>query len=678
MKKFVSIRIRKLHDWGMGSTEKKKKKDGVQGLTAHDLRLIDTPNADPARLREITICSEETEWKPEKLSAKLAEKIGADEPDFIYKKAKARIKELGIDDSRPDLCKVVNLMVMVSPQWLRDGSETQPVNKEKSENWTRIANDFLLNKFGDNYLGGIGHLDELNPHLTAYVLPAVFKERGKAGRKSKKKANSPAKESWGLDSKSMFTPDEKIPDPTDQTGKRKIRIPLTGTLSRLQSEFANFCQENGLDVERGIIGSRAKYREIADHNHLLRMQTRKREELEKIADIETLRELVVSGIMKAQDYDRIVKELDQLKSQMAEDQKPLLLANMRLSQEKGLLATEKQRLTSEISAFSRAVPVGELIEKLTGVEARPAQEPGRYHYALHTGMVLEVDEATNKFRNLTPAIRGLGNMQEKSGGRGGIDAAIYLTGCNRDAANLLIADLFSIQAATATIAKSLEEAPQTDERRTLAKNAATINFELSKADESKWPELRKHFIESLNCDANTVDRLKKNGQIYANSRGQLVTILHYQSGELASKSNGRIIQDVHNPESGFFIERGNGGLISIGGTEKTDTVVVDDVLQALALDVHQSHTGTTKKIIVVGRKPKPRITSLLAAMAKASKLFVAAARTEIGQRFAQWMKIAIPAITELSPPEEAISWSRHVRESPLFRNRKPRPDLEIQ
>jgi len=551
------------------------------------------------------------------------------------------------------------------------------VNQEKSKNWTRIANDFLLQKYGDNYLGGIGHLDELNPHLTAYVLPAVFKKRGKAGRKSKTKANSPANESWGLDSKSMFTPDEKIPDPADPTGKRKIRIPLTGTLSRLQSEFAKFCQENGLDVERGIIGSRAKYREVADHNHLLRMQTRKREELEKIADVETLRELVVSGIMKAQDYDRIAKELDQLKCQMAEDQKPLLFANMRLSQEKGFLATEKQRLTSEISAFSRAVPVGELIEKMTGVAARPAQEPGKYHYVLHTGMVLEVDEATNKFRNLTPEIKGLGNMQEKSGGRGGIDAAIYLTGCNRDAANLLIADLFSIQAATATIAKSLEEAPQTDERRALAKNAATINFELSQADESKWPELRKHFIESLNCDAKTVDRLKKQGQIHANSRGHLVTTLHYQPGELATKPDGRIIQDIHNPETGFFIEYGNNGHLLIGDTAKAETVVVDDVLEALALEVHQSHTGKRQNIMVVGRKPKPRITSLLAAMAKATTLFVSTARTEIGRKFARWMQTAIPSITELSPPEGWLSWGQYVQKSPQFRKAKTHSTPEI-
>lgn len=143
-----------------------------------------------------------------------------------------------------------------------------------------------------------------------------------------------------------------------------------------------------------------------------------------------------------------------------------------------------------------------------------------------------------------------------------------------------------------------------------------------------------------------MDHLKKLGHIHANSRGHLVTTLHYQPGELASKPAGQIAQDVHNPESGFFIEYGNGGQISIGGTEKADTVVVDDVHEALALDVHQSHMGIRKNIIVVGRKPKARIASLLAAIAKSAKLFVSAARTEIGKRFVQWMRNTIPTIPE--------------------------------
>ncbi|MDD5198223.1 MAG: plasmid recombination protein [Terrimicrobiaceae bacterium] len=677
MNKFVSIRIRKLHDWGMGSFQNGKKKHGVQGLTAHDLRLIDTPNADPERLREITICSEETGWNPAKLSAELAQKIGANKTDFVAKKAKARIKDLGIDDSRPELCKVVNLMLMVSPQWLRDGSETQPLNMEKSEKWTRIANGFLRERFGDNYLGGLGHMDELNPHLTGYVLPAVFKMRSKAGRKSSKKSVRPAQENWGLDSKSMFTPDKRIRDPDDPHGEREIRIPLTGTLSRLQSEFADYCQKQGLDVVRGIIGSRAKYREVANQNHLLRTQARTREELEKIADVETLREIAVSGIMKAQDYDRVAKELDQIKNQMAKDQKPLLLANFRLSEEKAVIVNEKQRLSKDLSAMSRVVPVGELIEKLTGIDAKPATEPGKYQYVLHSGMTLEVDENTNKFRNLTPAIKGLGNMRDKSGGRGGIDAAIYLTGCTRDAATLLITDLFSIQTATATIAQSIEAEPQTDERKALAKFADTIRWEISQSNEARWPELRKRLVDPLNCNAKIIDELKQRGWIHANNRGHLVTNLHYFPGELASEPAGRIVQDIQDSEAGFYFEYGHNGQIYIEGSKKADTIVVDDLVEALALNVHEAQAAIRRSIIVVGRKPKPRITSMLASMAKSTKLFVSAARTEIGDKFRQWMRIAIPSINEIAPPKDFLSWDRYIRESPKFRKSKQSPTNDI-
>ncbi len=350
---------------------KTRKTYGVEGLTAHDLRLINTPNADPKRHKEITICSEETGWIPTKLSTEFAQKIGADKTNFVAKKANALIKKLEIQDRKPSSCKVANLMLMVSPQWLREGSETQPLNNEKAEKWIQKANEFLIKRFGENFLCGIAHMDELNPHLSAYVLPAVFKKRKKAGRKSRSKKDQPAQETWGLDSKSMFTPDIRILDPKDPKGQRTIRIFGTGTCSQLQTEFAKFCQENGLDVVRGIVGSRAKYREVADQNHLLRMQAHTREEVEKIVDIGSLRDLVISGIIKAQDYDRIAKELDQVKAQMSEKQQSLLLANIRLSEEKAVLADEKLRLSKELSAMSRAVPVGELIEKLTGVDARP-------------------------------------------------------------------------------------------------------------------------------------------------------------------------------------------------------------------------------------------------------------------------------------------------------------------
>lgn len=670
MKKFVSIRVRKLRAWGNGSVKNGKKIYGVEGLSAHDLRLIRTDNADPNRLQQNTICCAETDWKPAKFTASLAREIGADRIDFFSKKAQARIQKLGINDNKPDSCKVANLMLMVSPQWLRDGDETNPVNTEKAERWVQLANEFLRDFYGENYLGNVGHLDELNPHLSAYVLPAVKKTRKKRGPKSRSKERESV-ESWGLDSKSMFTPDIRIVDPSDAEEKQTLRIPESGTCSRLQTEFAEFLQKNGLDVERGIVGSRAKYKEISEQNHLLRSQAAKREDVEKIADIETLRQMVLSGQMKAQDYDRVVREIDRLKEQMAEQQKPLLFANQLLAVEKEGLATELNRLSDELSKKSRAVPVGELIEKLTGVEPRPG-ENGKEIYVLHTGMRLEVDPKTNKFRNLTPEIKGAGNMATKAGGKGGIDLAIYLTRCKADAAKTLIADLFSVDTAAATIAKTIEEEPITPEREALAHTSETIRKTIVKPDESKWPDLRATLIHQHNFDGDCIDRLKKGRWISANTNGHLVTTRVTTAtvdGEEKYEISGHQIQDVSDSDDGFYIETGeNGRAIIANPKQAKHTVIVADTLEGLAIQADNLRRKISRGIVVIGRKPKRKTETFLRELAKKSSVMVAITRAKISENFGDWVKKIIPDAIELYPPKGWHSWRDLIR--------APRPEQE--
>lgn len=678
MKKFVSIRVRKLRAWGNGSVKNGKEINGVEGLSAHDLRLIRTDNADPNRLRQNTICCAETNWRPAKLTTALAKEIGADRVDFFANKAKQRIEKLGIKDNTPDSCKVANLMLMVSPQWLRDGSETNPVNSEKASKWNQLASEFLRQKFGENYLGDAEHLDELNPHKSAYVLPAVKKLRKKRGPNSKSKKRESV-ESWGLDSKSMFTPDIRIVDPSDPKEKQTLRIPESGTCSRIQTEFAEFLQKNGLDVERGIVGSRAKHREISEQNHLLRSQAAKREDVEKIADVETLRQMVLSGQMKAQDYDRLVREINRLKEQMSEDQKPLLFANQLLAVEKEALEEERKRLSTELSEKSRAVPVGELIQKLTEADPRPG-ENGKEIYVLHTGMKLEVDPGTNKFRNLTPEIEGAGNMATKAGGKGGIDLAIFLTGCNPDAAKTLIADLFSIDAAAASIAKTIEEEPQTPEREALANHAKAIAREINKADETKWLELRAILIDQLNFNATTVDTLKKSRWISANRLGHLVTtratIVKVES-EKKLKTSGYIVQDVRESDEAFYGENGDNGHAIIARFKSSKhTIVAADPLEALALQAYHHRRKIERDIIVIGRKPKPKTTVYLRALAKKTSLMVACARTEIGKAFAEWVKSVIPQVTEITPPKSWKSWSEYIR-TPEEESDPAKPQLHI-
>jgi len=307
MRNFVCIRARKCHCWGDGS--KPARRVGVGGLTKHDLRLIDTPNADEKRLEQNMICSEETSWQPVPLTRSLAKRIGADREDFFSAKARRRMEDLGIaEPSRPEAVRTINFLAVVSPEWLRNGDAANPLDTVKADQFAKAAADFFREIYAENFLGCVIHADELNTHCSAYVLPAVRKIRRRAGRprKDDKPSDSavPAK-TWGLSAKSMLTPDQRLTTGDEKT----VRIYDSGTCSKLQSEFAQFCKSRGLNVTRGVHGSRARHRDIAEQNHLLRSAGMPKERIARIDDIEKLRKIALQNVLKAREQDELQSKL---------------------------------------------------------------------------------------------------------------------------------------------------------------------------------------------------------------------------------------------------------------------------------------------------------------------------------------------------------------------------------
>ena len=307
MRNFVCIRARKCHCWGDGS--KPARLVGVGGLTKHDLRLVDTPNADEERFEQNMICSEETLWKPEPLTRSLARKIGTDRDDFFSAKARRRMEDLGIaEPARPETVRTINFLAMVSPEWLRRGGAANPLDMVRADEFAKVAAAFFREKYAENFLGCVIHGDEANTHCSAYVLPAVRKIRRRAGRPRKdgSPSASPAPvETWGLSAKSMLTPDQR-----HITEDKKIeRILNSGTCSRLQTEFAEFCRSRGLKVRRGIRGSRARHKDIAEQNHLLRSASLPKENIAWMDDIEKLREIALQNVLKARENDELQSKL---------------------------------------------------------------------------------------------------------------------------------------------------------------------------------------------------------------------------------------------------------------------------------------------------------------------------------------------------------------------------------
>jgi len=677
MKKYVTIRVQKLRDWGNGYEKMERrirrkkgfsefvtrKIRGVEASIAHVLRRIITLNSDPERRKRITICCKTFEWKPVQLTAKTAKEIGADSADYVVKLAKERISKLGIIDSKKESCKVVEMILTVSPEWLRDGDEENPINPEKEAAFVKCAFNFLRETYKDNCLFACEHPDELNTHVHAYILPAVLKVRKNAGRPRKRSIVVPKSkpvEIWGLDSKSMFTPDHRIQDPSKEDDSAVIRLAHSGTCSQLQRDFALYCQQHGLDVERGIVGSRAKYQEVSKYTRLLRHAAMQEDELEEIIDIDQLRTVALQNYLKAKDHDRIACELKLLQEQVLAEQRPLLKELNQSALKVKKLQHDSDQLTIQMAAKARAVPVGELIEKLTGVESRPGANSGKCLYVLHTGMQLEVDVATNKFKNLTPEISGQGNMSSKSAGRGGIDAAIFLTGCSPEAAQILIVDLFSIDTAVATISEALHSAPNTPERKMLSDHAISVASDVGKPDPSKWPTLRNYLVGTLGLTENIIDKLKQDGWIRANRYGHLVAERKIIDSNGKIRPSGNFVQDVTQPITGYYAENGIGytTIFEAKGTEPI--VIVDDPLEALALEAHLSKSNISRTVFAIGRKRKPKTEEFLRMLGKKTKIYFTEIPSEIGRKFAEWVRRILPTAKEIAPPHGRLSWREYL------------------
>lgn len=306
MKNFVMVRAQKCASWGDGN--KAAKVLGVGGQTKHDLRLIDTPNADPGRREENLICASDTGWKLVRLTNPLAAQIGADRADFFSARAKQRMARLGIaEPQRADVVRMINFIATVSPEWLRNGNESGPLDAGKSGKFSEAAAEFFRTKYGDNFLGCIIHMDELNPHCSAYVLPAVHMVRRAAGRPRKDMAgrSAPVPEAtWGLRAKSFLSPDQRVKD-----ADKKQRIYGSGDCSKLQTEFADLCRSKGMDVVRGVYGSRATYKTIAEHNHLLRASVVLEQDLASIDDVQKLRKIALQNALKAREHGDLQAKL---------------------------------------------------------------------------------------------------------------------------------------------------------------------------------------------------------------------------------------------------------------------------------------------------------------------------------------------------------------------------------
>ena len=192
-------------------TEKLKTAGNIGGLNAHLTRTMDVPNADP------------------ELARFNSRQVGSSD---LWADVQNRLKEAGIEKTRKDGVLAVEHLATYSPEGLASfrketqaGKPSQLVaSKVELDRWNAfVANtrQWLTDRYGEkNLVNFTVHMDEKSPHIHAVVVPI------------------------------------------DQKGKLNCKSYLGGRekMMEMQDSFAQ--AHKGLDLQRGIKGSKAHHQEV--------------------------------------------------------------------------------------------------------------------------------------------------------------------------------------------------------------------------------------------------------------------------------------------------------------------------------------------------------------------------------------------------------------------------------
>ena len=170
----------------------------ARGKTAHNYRLMETPNADPGRSSTLN-----------------QEYINTTHTDY-WSLAEQRIAEVVTRKVREDQVRAMELVLTASPEWFQRDAQGQAQDMRGSA-WVTDNLNFLKERFGEkNVVSFTLHQDEKTPHIHAVVVPITAQHR--------------------LSADTLFNPK---------------------TLRQLQTDYATVMARHGL--ERGVAGSRRQH-----------------------------------------------------------------------------------------------------------------------------------------------------------------------------------------------------------------------------------------------------------------------------------------------------------------------------------------------------------------------------------------------------------------------------------
>lgn len=664
MKNFVFVHFMKCNSWGRGNIVKKGifsgRSGGVAGLWMHDMRLIETINANPKKLHHNAIICKETNWKPVNLSKVNIEKLGCNDPDFVAKRAKQLLLDKKIK-ARPNSVKVAAFILHASPQFLRDGTDDGKLNPEKVQTWAAGTIEYLQRTYGERLISAMIHMDESNPHMSAYVVPLIEKYVNKRGPKAKKMKGKPPEATLKLclSAKEMFTPDQVIMKVDEKTKEEILEKVIPGTCSLMQDEYAATLREYGLDVRRGV--KKPILHRGIEHEVNMDLYVRRTNPVAHVKSLSPaeLLDWAVVAAPTAEDAARAKKERDYYQVSAADAQK------------------KAASLEQVIEDSQRELPVGDVIKKLMGLDPLGPDEdnPGpssspdgpsspkkrkdiQMEFLMPNGMRIGVTNQ-NGFENLTPQIPFEGKHSKRLRGKGALDAVMFLTGWEFNSASKWLADNYSIAEAGKSIATKYSETltfdPDDHERIMRKDHAETVARDLETPDDLKWDATHETLMRTFRFRESVVNDQHESNWIETNKFGHIVFQKGHLDDDNAFIPAGKFIVDPANPTI-TLKETGDNGLYLDIDNKATKLIICSSPMEALAIRSTPDHYAAT--VVVVGKSPNDNTIKALEYLIKKYRCqkLLAESLSSAGRKLAAWMLEHFPAIETLPLPKGFENW----------------------
>ncbi|WP_414528452.1 MobV family relaxase [Nodularia chucula] len=458
--------------------EKLKSFSNVGSSEKHTARLQDTPNADPTK-KNIRL-------------------IGELDDLPLSEIVKAKIATSTKHKPRKDAVLCSDIFLSASPEYFRphDPSLAGEWDNNRMLDFANASKNWLLENYGDKCVRAELHLDEVTPHIHAYIIPINDKTKQ-------------------LSHKAMFGGDGK---------QASIK------LSKLQDSYAAALAPLG--IERGVKGSKATHTKVKKYYQAVNSEPLSLE-LERFAPqpSETAQQL----------YERIKadKAIQDINHQLAD--RRLLLEQLRAAEQKAN-ASEKlrQQLEQRVGELEdekivwnqqaeqlRDLPLEDVAWQL-GLD-RDHKQPEKWR-----GQGNNMNINGSKFYDFHPS--------EERGGGGAIDLVMHVNQCNYRQAIAWLYDGFGERGLQrAVIAQAQKIATE------IAQFEPRPQFVPPAPDNQQWHKVENYLTQKRELLPSFIQAVHEQGLIYADEQQNAVFLMRNLDGE----TTGAFLRGTQGEDNSF-------------------------------------------------------------------------------------------------------------------------------